>query len=894
MTRFLRPSVLIPLLLGGLLLAQESALRHPDFPLLDAEGRNVLASGAAVSPMTTCAGCHDTEYIASHSGHADLGATALHPPGDSPSGREWDLGPGTFGRWNPLDYRYLTPPGDSRFDLGRADWIRRFGERHAGGGPAVTGRDGRRLDRIRAPKAPSPETHIADGDGNVMPWNWNVSGVVELNCFLCHSPAPDNAGRIAALREGRFGWAATATLTGSGAVRESGDGWRYNRDAFDGEGRLRGAASQMQSPTDAHCGQCHAVVHDGPEPLTGLATCDTALGMTGRTGEVFSAQRLFDSGMNLAGKPDLNRPWDVHAERLVACVDCHYSVNNPVYYREAPESRPAHLTFDARRMPIRDYLYRPNHVLANGGGDAETGRAHASARQCASCHSTEAGHDWLPYAERHFDRLSCESCHIPRLFAPARQAVDWTVPGVNGEARSECRGSDPGDDAGSPVLITGYEPVLLAREEGDGTRRLAPFNLITAWYWTHGDPERPVRLVDLQKALLDGGTYHASVLALLDGDGDGRLSKGERVLDTPEKVAGIAARLEAIGLRNPAIRGEVETHAIAHGVANFDWVTRDCITCHGEASRIYQPIRLSEQAPAGVTPVFVGDAAGDPQGATSAAGGGWRYTPGEELKGMYVLGHDRVDWINRTGLVLFLLVLTGIAVHGGLRIVTAMRAPALPAPPSESVYMYHFYERFWHWLQAIAITILIVTGIIIHAPDAYGLLPYQVTVRVHNIVGFILLINALFSLFYHVAGGGIREYLPEPRGFFSQAIEQTLYYLKGIFSHEAHPFEKRPGKKLNPLQKMTYLMILNLLLPLQIVTGILIWGAQRWPDISGALGGLDVLVPVHSLAAWLFAAFLILHMYLTTTGHSPLANIRAMVVGWDRVASPASNRETSS
>ena len=32
-----------------------------------------------------------------------------------------------------------------------------------------------------------------------------------------------------------------------------------------------------------------------------------------------------------------------------------------------------------------------------------------------------------------------------------------------------------------------------------------------------------------------------------------------------------------------------------------------------------------------------------------------------------------------------------------------------------------------------------------------------------------------------------------------------------------------------------------------------------------------------------FAAFVIMHVYLTTTGHTPMASIRAMITGWDEV-----------
>ncbi|MEA2010509.1 MAG: cytochrome b/b6 domain-containing protein, partial [Actinomycetota bacterium] len=131
--------------------------------------------------------------------------------------------------------------------------------------------------------------------------------------------------------------------------------------------------------------------------------------------------------------------------------------------------------------------------------------------------------------------------------------------------------------------------------------------------------------------------------------------------------------------------------------------------------------------------------------------------------------------------------------------------------------------------------------------------------------------------------GFIKEFIPSPQGFFSQAIAQVIYYTKGIFVGDPHPHEKEPGDKLNPLQQGTYLVILNVLLPLQILTGILIWGAQRWPDLTSNLGGLGFLLPVHTLIAWFFAAFVMLHIYLTTTGPTPLSAIKGMVTGWEDV-----------
>ena len=54
--------------------------------LLDRDGLNVLDSGAPISTEQTCGQCHDTEFIASHSFHTDLGMSQSYAPGEAPSG----------------------------------------------------------------------------------------------------------------------------------------------------------------------------------------------------------------------------------------------------------------------------------------------------------------------------------------------------------------------------------------------------------------------------------------------------------------------------------------------------------------------------------------------------------------------------------------------------------------------------------------------------------------------------------------------------------------------------------------------------------------------------------------------------------------------------------------
>ena len=112
--------------------------------------------------------------------------------------------------------------------------------------------------------------------------------------------------------------------------------------------------------------------------------------------------------------------------------------------------------------------------------------------------------------------------------------------------------------------------------------------------------------------------------------------------------------------------------------------------------------------------------------------------------------------------------------------------------------LYSHYERVWHWCQAIAIGLMMATGLAIHAPNYFGWLPFAVAVQAHNILGFLLIANAFLGMFYYVTTGAIRQYLPEPHDFVSLAARQARFYLHGMFRGESHPLEKVPARRLNP------------------------------------------------------------------------------------------------
>jgi thiosulfate reductase cytochrome b subunit len=855
---------------------------HPQFALLDENGASVLATGNPVSTLKTCGACHDTAFIQSHSYHSSLGLDEFARPDRVTAGRAWDSSAGAFGRWDPLRYRYLSLAGDPLLDLGTPEWVMDFGDRHVGGGPALVTRDGRPLSALSADVS-NPETAALEPTtGQVTAWDWAASGTVEMNCFLCHLPNPNNTARIAALQSGQFRWANTATLLGTGLVEANGKGYRWNADAFAADGQLKTEFITVQDPSNANCGQCHGLVHtDAATPVTLTITSSTPWS-TLTTGQIIAGQRISASGLNLAGKADLTRPWDVHAARQVKCTECHFSLNNPIYFRESANTRPDHLAFDPRRLSLGEYVQQPLHDFAKGptAQHAIAPELTDTMRRCDSCHNAASTHQWLPYTDRHLSTVACETCHIPRLYAPALQSVDWTVLTANAQPRREYRGVD-GDPQAASSLITGFQPALLPRQDVDGKTRLAPHNLVTAWYWVYGDPARPVRLQDLKAAWFDGSSYAAEVVAALDADQNGALTEAELVLNSAAKQRVIAGRLAALGLANPRIAGDVQPYTISHDVANGEWVTRACTACHSADSRLAQSFTIAAAGPTGIAPALLAGSSTVLNGSlVKTADGALRYQPSTEASKLYIFGQSSAPWVDWFGMIAFVGTLLAVAAHGGLRFTAALRLPK-HTPQLKQVYVYAVYERFWHWLQTFTILGLIFSGLIIHKPDIFGIFAFKSVVQVHNVLAAIVVINAALSLFYHLASGEIKQFIPRPAGFYDQAIIQAKFYLRGIFKNEPHPFEKAPQRKLNPLQQITYFGLLNLLLPGQVITGALMWGAQRWPDLALRLGGLPLLAPVHSLIAWLLAAFVVLHVYLTTTGHTPLASIQAMMNGWD-------------
>ncbi len=200
---------------------------------------------------------------------------------------------------------------------------------------------------------------------------------------------------------------------------------------------------------------------------------------------------------------------------------------------------------------------------------------------------------------------------------------------------------------------------------------------------------------------------------------------------------------------------------------------------------------------------------------------------------------------------------------------------------NNKVYIYRSFERFWHWTQAALIFFLGFTGFEIHGSISF--FGYQNAVQYHNIAAYAFIVLIIFAIFWHLSTGEWRQYLPTSKNIKAQ----LNYYLFGIFNNTPHPTKKTALSKLNPLQKLVYLGLKVLVIPIMVFSGLL-YMFYRYPQKGGGIEALnlDSIEPIallHTFGAFLLVAFVIAHVYLITTGSTVTSNLKAMITGYEEL-----------
>ncbi len=202
----------------------------------------------------------------------------------------------------------------------------------------------------------------------------------------------------------------------------------------------------------------------------------------------------------------------------------------------------------------------------------------------------------------------------------------------------------------------------------------------------------------------------------------------------------------------------------------------------------------------------------------------------------------------------------------------------------KKIYLHPLPIRFWHWVNALGFIILIVTGAQIRFGNILHLVSFDTAVKIHSWLGFILLANYFIWLLYYLFTLNIKIYIPplhHPIEFTKKALRQAKFYGWGIMVGDENPHHSTPDNKFNPMQQVSYLMIMAALIPVQIITGLLLWDPHLFGTYVNIIGGIQIADMIHVLLFIFFSAFIIVHFYLATLGHTTWAHIIAMFTGYE-------------
>ncbi len=257
---------------------------------------------------------------------------------------EIDLTPFDFASGGAAGYAQLQGPMKNETTCGSC---------HPGGGGLEYDRDGERYD-TRLAANPELKNSL---DGDYYQSNWNKSGVLEADCFLCHLPNYEFNVRTRQLKMQNFKWVAVAasglgTVTGIVAENEI-PKVQYNKRFFNDDGTV--AVNLTWPPPDDNCSFCH------------------------------SRSDVKKRGFTWN---DIHNP-DVHQQQGLHCVTCH----------------PAGI----------------DHQIAKGNENISTVRDDLdnTMKGCQDCHETGYLGASIPkhasVRASHLKAISCEACHIPKL-----------------------------------------------------------------------------------------------------------------------------------------------------------------------------------------------------------------------------------------------------------------------------------------------------------------------------------------------------------------------------------------------------------------------------------------------------------------------------------------------
>jgi Ni/Fe-hydrogenase 1 B-type cytochrome subunit len=238
-----------------------------------------------------------------------------------------------------------------------------------------------------------------------------------------------------------------------------------------------------------------------------------------------------------------------------------------------------------------------------------------------------------------------------------------------------------------------------------------------------------------------------------------------------------------------------------------------------------------------------------------------------------------------------------------------MPTPASSVPPHEfqRIYVWQLPVRFYHWLNALCILVLTVTGFLIASPPAINTASeasfgywFGTTRFIHFAAAYVFLFNFAFRIYWGFVGNQYanwKNFLPlRPAQF-----REVLAVLRVDVLQSSNKALVAVGH--NALAYLTYFALFLVFL-FQVASGFALyakmshsWFPQLFTWMLPIFGGDAGLRQWHHLAMWFFIIFTLIHVYLVfyhdyVEGHGVLSS---MAGGWKFIPEkPAGSAEGKS
>lgn len=197
------------------------------------------------------------------------------------------------------------------------------------------------------------------------------------------------------------------------------------------------------------------------------------------------------------------------------------------------------------------------------------------------------------------------------------------------------------------------------------------------------------------------------------------------------------------------------------------------------------------------------------------------------------------------------------------------------------IYFYPFWLRIWHGINALGILILIITGINMqYSNPKFELINFQFTVNLHNIAGILVALNYLLFFTGNILTSNKKYYRLKLKGLLKRLTLQIGYYTSGLFKHEQPPFPLSEKRKFNPMQKVSYLIVMYFFVPGLIITGLGLLFPETIIENVYSVSGIFLTAIFHASLGFLVSIFLIVHLYVASIGKNPLNNFKSILNGY--------------